>query len=287
MNLKVRNGLSKKILGINQRNLDYIYPYNPRKYFPLANDKALTKECLSGEGVPVPSTYYVISTMSEINSLWDRMQRLDEFVIKPAKGRAGGGILVLRKENGGWLGSGGRFYSEKELKKHLADIIFGIYSFGLWDKAIIEYRIHQHQVFDRIFPHGVADIRILVFNHIPRMSMSRIPTYKSGGKANLHQGAIGVSVDLSTGCMGDGYDYRGYFSKHPDTGVEFKGIIIPFWEEILEIGKKTSYAVPLNYIGIDVVIDKDQGPMVIEINARPGLEIQNVNRRGLGEVLFT
>ncbi len=285
MKLRVITDFYERVLGINQRNLDYIYTSNPRKYFPVADDKALTKKFLSQLNIPTSPTYCLISTMGEINSHWDKICRLNDFAIKPAKGRAGGGILVLKKENRTWSDSSGHLHTNEELRRHIADIIFGVYSFGLWDKGMIECRVYPHSVFENIFPQGVADIRIIVYNHIPKIAMVRIPTHKSRGKANLHQGAIGVSIDLGTGCMGSGYDYQGYFSKHPDTAVEFKGTRIPFWKEILEITKKTGEAVPLNYIGVDIVIDKEKGPLVMEINARPGLEIQNVNRQGLREIL--
>jgi len=43
--------------------------------------------------------------------------------------------------------------------------------------------------------------------------------------------------------------------------------------------------VPLNYVGVDIVIDETDGPLILEINARPGLEIQNINGFGLGAAL--
>ncbi len=37
----------------------------------------------------------------------------------------------------------------------------------------------------------------------------------------------------------------------------------------------------LGYIGADMVIDRDRGPLLLELNARPGLAIQMANRAGL------
>jgi D-alanine-D-alanine ligase-like ATP-grasp enzyme len=39
--------------------------------------------------------------------------------------------------------------------------------------------------------------------------------------------------------------------------------------------------VPLGYAGIDVCLDERRGPVVIEVNARPGIEIQNALQKGL------
>ena len=40
-------------------------------------------------------------------------------------------------------------------------------------------------------------------------------------------------------------------------------------------------AVGLGYIGVDIVVDVNEGPMLLEANARPGLAIQIANGRGL------
>jgi hypothetical protein len=37
----------------------------------------------------------------------------------------------------------------------------------------------------------------------------------------------------------------------------------------------------LGYLGVDIVIDRDQGPLLLELNARPGLGIQIANMAGL------
>jgi len=37
----------------------------------------------------------------------------------------------------------------------------------------------------------------------------------------------------------------------------------------------------LSYAGIDIVLDEEKGPLVIEINDQPGLQIQLANRCGL------
>ncbi|MFA5857835.1 MAG: sugar-transfer associated ATP-grasp domain-containing protein [Elusimicrobiota bacterium] len=278
--------LQQHVLGINRRNLDYIYKSNKRKHFPIADDKVLTKEYLHKLNVPVPETFYVIRGMGDIRKYWPELSAgKPEFVIKPAKGRAGGGILVLRKNGECWETPSGVKYNGNQIKKQMADILFGIHSFGLTDKVLVESRVVLHHSLRTIYPDGMADIRVIVYNDIPKMSMLRMSTLESGGRANLSQGAIGIGIDLKTGELLDGYDVKGYITKHPDSKVEFKGMRIPFWADIIDISTRTSRAVPLNYLGIDVIIDDTRGPVVMEINARPGLEIQNVNRCGLKSVL--
>jgi glutathione synthase/RimK-type ligase-like ATP-grasp enzyme len=59
------------------------------------------------------------------------------------------------------------------------------------------------------------------------------------------------------------------------------GVELPFWEDVIRIAVRASGAVPLGYLGVDVAIDRTVGPVVLEINARAGLEIQNVCGQGL------
>ena len=67
---------------------------------------------------------------------------------------------------------------------------------------------------------------------------------------------------------------------HPDTGEALVGVQIPFWSEIIEMSERCYKAIPLGYLGVDICIDETLGPLVLEVNGRPGLEIQNVTGRG-------
>jgi len=151
----------------------------------------------------------------------------------------------------------------------------------------VEDRIKIHPMFLAITKAGTPDIRVIIYNKVPVMAMFRIPTEKSGGKANLQQGAIGLGIDLATGITTFGIEGKGnIIRKIYDYGKKkfrkVNGIKIPFWKEILETSVKCQEAIPgLGFLGVDVVLDKEKGPMVLEVNARPGLSIQVCNRAGL------
>jgi len=152
--------------------------------------------------------------------------------------------------------------------------------------VLIEERIKIHPLFLALTKSGTPDIRVIVYNNVPVMAMLRIPTEKSGGKANLHQGAIGLGVDLATGITTFGIEEGEPIYLIYDYGKKKKrkvnGIKIPFWREILETAINCQKAIPnLGFMGVDVVLDKEKGPMVLEVNARPGLSIQVCNRAGL------
>ena len=146
------------------------------------------------------------------------------------------------------------------------------------DVAFIEERIKIQKIFAKYVWHGTPDIRVVVFNKVPVAAMLRLPTRESQGKSNLHQGAIGVGVDLATGITTHGVLDSQFIKYIPETKRKINGLKIPNWSNILSLAVQTQEAVPsLGYLGVDIVLDKNRGPMILELNARPGLEIQNAN----------
>ena len=274
------------IMGINRRNLEMIYPHNPRSGFPAVDNKVRTKELLSGAGVPVPRTIAVVSGFLQARRTVEDLRGEPTFVVKPARGRGGGGVLILERSPAGWRTPSGREIRDAELLQHFGDILFGVYSFGRADDAaLVEQRVTPHPFFRSIHPRGIPDIRIILLHERPVMSMLRIPTDASDGRANLHQGAVGVQVDLATGRTGMGSLRGAATDRHPDSGVPLTGLAIPFWDRILAHAVAAAGAVPLKYVGVDLVIDEQDGPLMLEVNARPGLQIQVINRTGLAPLL--
>lgn len=271
----------RRVLGINQRNLNYIYPSNARQDFPLADDKLKTKQLMAEAGVRVPQTYQAYQYFFQLRNLEKDLAERHDFVIKPATGRAGGGILVMTgRTEDGWHSAGKQNYSILDVRKQLADIIFGVYSFSLQDTAVVEERVCQHPEMDALAPTGLADVRVVLYRDQPVMAMSRLPTLRSAGRANLHQGAVGVGLDINTGKTVNAVLNKRLIKQHPDSQCPLVGLTIPHWDEVIDLSIKAAKALPLKYLGVDIVISKD-GPILLEVNVRPGLEIQNANLMGL------
>lgn len=280
-----RQKIEAEVLGINKRNIDFVYAKNPRKYFPLADDKVLCKEVLHQKNIACAETYGVIERIGDIQKVWINVEFHQKLAVKPANGSGGGGILILKKDkDGNWL-SGGRVITEERIFSHFARIIMGMYSFGSSDRVLIEQCIEPHPFFAEIFPAGVPDFRVILLENEPIMSMLRVPTEKSDGKANLHQGGLGIGIDMKNGQLRQAYDGKNYHDRHPDNNNVISGKKIPYWETLLSLAIETSKAFPLDYLGIDIVLDKNFGPMIMEINVRPGLGIQLANKEGLWSVL--
>ncbi len=284
---RMRRGAAR-VLAMNNRNLGFVYPSNARRHFPYANDKLLAKETLEKVGVPVPRTHFAYEYFFDLRNLREELGGLTDFVVKPAQGSGGNGILVIVGRDGeDWLSVSGRRVTLEELQRHITDIIFGVYSHDTADVAIIEDRIVQHQAIDAIYDRGLADVRLILYRHEPVMAMSRIPTSHSDGRANLHQGAVGIGIDLERGRSTHAMIAGTPLEHHPDSGAPLIDFAIPHWERVMEYGRRAAEAVPLKYLGVDVAI-AEQGPVILEINARPGLEIQNANftpMRGLLEAI--
>lgn len=271
------------VLGINRRNCDYTLLYNPRHLYPLVDDKLQTKKLAQDAGLSVPDLYGVVEIEHQIAGLPDYLRRYHDFVIKPAQGTGGDGIIVVTGRVGDhYRRSSSKLMTVEEMRHHVSSILSGLYSLGGHnDKAIIEARVEFDPVFEKISFQGVPDIRIIVFLGVPVMAMVRLPTSVSDGKANLHQGAIGVGIDIATGVTMSAVWHNEIVENHPDTNNPVTGVQVPYWDELLDIAARCHELTGLGYFGVDLVLDRRQGPVILELNARPGLNIQIANRRGL------
>jgi len=297
----------RDVLGLNSRNHLYTSVYNSKRGKTIANSKLLTKKTLRNAHVRVPETYAVINSM-EVLENFDFLTLPTDFVVKPNNGLGGQGIVVIEKRGefaGEWIDSSGELWRMSDLRLHMADILAGRYSMDdVSDIAYIEERVRVHPVFEKYSYHGTPDIRVIVFNRIPIMSYVRLPTEESGGRANLFQGAAAVGIDIATGVTTYGVHHAKPTEFFPDTRRKLANIQIPQWAEILETAIVASETIGLGYMASDIVLqpiveinvtkqknkaDKEEivaVPMVLEVNAQPGLKIQIANRAGLRERLM-
>ena len=271
------------VLGINSRNARYTLRWNPRSKYPTVDDKLLTKELCARAGIPTPKLLAVARHHFEIRRLRDALRDLESFALKPARGAMGNGILVVRgREGERFRVAGGRLLGLDDLAYHAAGIISGLYALaGQTDVAFVEERLKVHPELAAIATEGVPDVRIVVFRGVPVMAMTRLPTQRSGGRANIHQGAVAAGIDLATGATTHAILHNLPIARHPDTREALIGRAIPGFATLLEIAVRAADETGLGYVGADMVVDAEHGPVLLEMNARPGLMIQLANRAGL------
>ncbi len=271
------------ILGMNQRNVAYISRYNPRNRYPLVDDKLKTKLVARKAGVATPELLEVIRTQHEIEAIEPILAAYDQFVIKPAQGSGGKGILVIVGKDGErFRKASGASLNAPEIKRHLSNVLSGLYSLGgKPDVVLIEGLIIGDPQFSALSYEGVPDIRLIVFKGFPVMGMLRLATRASDGKANLHQGAVGVGLDIGSGRGIRAVQFNRPIDLHPDTGSPFTDIQVPHWRQLLTLAARCYDVTHLGYLGADLVLDANRGPLLLELNARPGLTIQVANTQGL------
>ncbi|SMF20766.1 alpha-L-glutamate ligase-related protein [Alteromonadaceae bacterium Bs31] len=274
---------SRGILGMNRRNIAYISRYNKRHAFPLVDNKLLTKTLAIEFQVAVPELIAVIDSQHDVQLLEKKLQGRKKFCIKPAKGSGGKGILVIcASEQGEYLRSNGQAISLMDIQRHISNILAGLFSLGgAVDVAVIEDLIEVDPDMGRFSHEGVPDIRLIVFRGVPVMAMMRLACTASQGKANLHQGAVGVGIDIASGRAVHAVQHDTPIQHHPDTGLALKDLVIPSWHCLLELGCACADMTGLGFLGVDLVMDKTIGPALLELNARPGLSIQIANDAGL------
>ena len=271
------------VLGMNRRNVAYISRYNDRAHYPLVDNKLKTKLMAGKMGLQVPELLHTITTQHEIEEVSAVLEDLNSFVIKPAQGSGGKGILVIRgRRPEGYVKSSGELIGVNDIKRHLTNTISGLHSLGgRTDVAIIESLVETTDTFEAVSFEGVPDIRLIVFKGFPVMGMLRLATHESDGKANLHQGAVGVGLDIGSGKAIAAVQHNRLIDAHPDTGAALDEIQVPNWPDLLTLAASCFEATQLGYLGCDIVIDRHRGPLLLELNARPGLSIQIANDEGL------
>ncbi|MFZ1654469.1 MAG: sugar-transfer associated ATP-grasp domain-containing protein [Candidatus Moraniibacteriota bacterium] len=281
---------SRTLLGMNARNLDYVRRYNHARGRRLADQKLKCKVALRKHGLPVSKLIAKITTNAELEHFnWTSLP--ESFALKPNRGFGGEGIIVVYARKKGredaWVKADGSLVTIADLKNHIENILDGTFSLSNKpDIAFFEERLKLLKLFKPYAWKGIPDIRIIVFNRVPVMAMLRLPTKDSGGKANLHQGAIGVGVDMANGTTTTAIVGKGRLIEYvPETRILLSGLKIPRWKDILTMAVKAQEVSSLGFLGADIAIDRDEGPVILELNARPGLSIQSANMAGLKERL--
>lgn len=272
------------ILGMNCRNIRYIARYNCRDLFPLVDDKLKTKKLALEHGVNVPALIGVIENQHDVSLFVGLIQsHSDGFCIKPAKGSGGKGILVIQHvADDMYYRTNGVGLTRAEVERHISNILAGLFSLGgKTDVAVLESLIRIDDAFLKFSHEGVPDLRVIVFQGFPIMAMMRLSCASSKGKANLHQGAVGVGIDMGSGAAVRAVQSGRSIECHPDTGQNLAELVVPQWVAMLELACSCADMTGLGYLGVDLVLDKALGPLLLELNARPGLSIQVANRAGL------
>lgn len=274
------------VLGMNARNAGPVLGHNPRALYPVVDDKLRFLELCGRIGVPTPALFAVFERHGDLRHLDETLAAAPDCVIKPARGSSGRGVVLLTgPAAGGYRRHNGSVAMADELRRHVSDVLSGLYSLGgRPDRALVQRRLRTHPALERVSYRGTPDVRVLVYRGEPALAMLRLATLESDGRANLHQGGVGVGVDLASGRTTRAVWRRRGVDRHPDTEEPLGGREVPDWPAVVAMARTVARATGLGFVGVDVVPDVG-GPVVLEANARPGLAIQSANGVGLRGVL--
>lgn len=271
------------VVGINMRNARFLLPNNPRRLYELVDNKLRTKALAEEFGMTVAETYCVVRNPHDANRIDKLLDGREAFVIKPTRGSGGKGIMVIDKRQGkNFVKPSGTEVTPADLRNHVSNILAGLFSLGgKRDYALVEYRVQPATLLTDMSFQGAPDIRVVMLHGYPVMAMLRASTKESDGRSNLHQGAVGVGIDIATGMSVRAIHHGRPITHHPDLGIGLIGVQIADWDTILHMAVTCQEMTGLGYLGVDIMIDEDKGPLMIEVNARPGLAIQMANGIGL------
>ena len=271
------------VVGINMRNARFLLPNNPRRLYELVDNKLRTKALAEEHGMNVAETYGVVRTPHDANRVDKMLNGNEAFVIKPTRGSGGKGVLVIDGKSGDdFVKPSGAEVTPGDLRNHVTNILAGLFSLGgKRDYALIEYRVRPAALLTALSFQGAPDIRVVMLHGYPVMAMLRASTKESDGRSNLHQGALGIGIDIATGITVRAIHHGKPVTVHPDLGIGLIGVQIPEWDTILKMSVTCQEMTGLGYLGVDIMIDETKGPLMIEVNARPGLAIQMANGIGL------
>lgn len=272
------------ILGLNARSYLYLSRYNKKAGKKIADSKLRTKKFLKKFNLPHPRMIAHFETRDSIaNFDWNKLQ--DNFVIKPASAYAGEGIILARKRlsEERFQLMDGSITTLADIKLHLADILEGRFDkYDFPGAVLIEERIVKHPLFKKYAYKGTPDIRIIVVNRVPVLSMLRLPTKESKGRANRSQGAVCVGIDMATGITTRAVQWDRPIRRVAEyPKLKFNGLKIPWWDDMLKIAIEAQEHIALKYMAVDFLLDPIKGPLIVELTARPGLSIQLANGVGL------
>lgn len=217
----------------------------------------------------VPKTYFVFQGENVLSPLSlgkekgtkDAILALEDgkYICKATMGAFGASITIVEKKCEEIILNGGKLTYEEWVNDTTAE------------PYLLQEYIKQHEEISKINPTTVNTLRIISTRWNDKTNIlaamiragvdNQIVDNASGGGT-----FIGIDVDQGT-LMEYGYYYeKEREKKHPDTGVVYKDLKIPYWEESIEL-IKTLHPIIFGFatIGWDIAITED-GPKIVEIN---------------------
>lgn len=251
----LRNILNFRI----RENINTLYTFN---YLALARDKFIFYQYCKSLEMPYPKTIALVSKgkicwyengKMEFQAFETLKQKTFKAFCKEVNGESGKGAFNLDVIDGKF------YFQEKKISFLEVKELFG------FETYIIQERLKNHPIIDSVYPRSLNTIKLITFlNEDGSVDFfDAVLRFGANGSFvdNASQGGIFVGISEDGYLQPIGYHEPGIKKKlvikgvHPDTGIAFGGIKLPYWEELLNTSKeyhKFFYGIPS--IGWDIAI---------------------------------
>lgn len=169
---------------------------------------------------------------------------------------------------------------EKELSVHdFLNTVSG------WEEYIFVDCIKNADYSNRIYPQTTNTIRVVTARRKDDsisviLAFHRFGTDFSRPVDNMCSGGVFSLIDIVTGTLsvaGRTTEPDKKYSKHPDTGTQIEGVLIPGWDDIKNEVIHVHQCFPFfTFLAWDVVIDEHGKPYILEINKGCDLNVQTI-----------
>ena len=233
---------------------------NSKEVFLLLCDKELTNTNFD----KYMRRPWCVNTKISLKDFVEKFRDSKRLIYKPRRGSRGNGVQAFDID-----------------RKNAKDVFLAL---AALPEGIIEQYVVQHPVLNSLSPSSVNTIRIVTISSNTEpvtkdgkmMDVAYAALRIGGGTSivdNFHSGGMVAAIDMETGALiTNAADMDGnVFEYHPVTGTKIKGTVIPHFDAAVQMVKDACEEHHLDgYIGWDVAVTED-GPMLIEINLRPGV----------------
>ncbi len=254
---------------------------------PLS-DKAGFAEYAAAQGIRVAPIIAAFEN-GRIVGAFDGLPPKDLFV-KRTRGRGGSRAEL-------WRHVAGRYRDQSGSECDAAGLIARLADLSQREPYLVQARLVNDPALRDLALDALATVRMVTAINErgevePIRAVFRMSSRKGSIVDNYHAGGIAAAIDLATGRLGPATDKGflksvGWVDRHPVSGAEITGRVLPQWPEMLALVLKTHRAfADRAIIGWDVALT-DQGLVIIEGNAAADTDIiQRCHRAPLSETRY-
>lgn len=240
----------------------------PYVYRILFDDKFLCNMHCKAIGIRTPYTYGTIDPgqdyRAQIQS-WLHASSGQALFIKPIIGSGGRNAAIAKK-------SGNDIIVRTMMRST------PLHDYVLEEKSVVQEKISQDSRMAAVSRSSVNTLRLVTMltKHGEAIVAKALIRFGVGEAIvdNFGAGGVAIGVDCETGKLSKyGYDEKrnGYLA-HPTTGIVFEDFVVPDWERLCNAAIEVQSAFRFyRLLGLDVAMDENGEPVVIEINASPDL----------------